>query len=429
MRFVNIILFITLSLYQVRYLAAKSIVGTSPFTGKSNIRYSGDEYFWIITFSTGLLALASGGIGIDFSAIRLFVLIAFMLWIIIRNISKIRFPFPLQAYAIYITWLVFGLTYCQEIFYGFRVILKYFYPLSIALAASIIVHNKEVFFKSAILARRVALVSFLLTFTPFVTRFIGGVFWYSTAKAISYIAMCMFSMSLLVHNQAEKKKNAFYVIAFIIPCIYWVFRTSMYGTFLAFVSFFLIRDGFKAFPKIILLGIAGVAIVFGVPSVSEKMFKENTNIISYSQMGELKRDDIRDNNREAMWTEISEKLYAPHKTIGSGTGSTQHYFYTIYKGGMQGGQVHNDFLQILADNGIIGLIFYLSTTFSIFFHCLILYRKATDPSAKICLLTAGASIIGITATMFSDNTVSYSMATLSFPWGFYGMALGLTKKV
>ena len=37
-------------------------------------------------------------------------------------------------------------------------------------------------------------------------------------------------------------------------------------------------------------------------------------------------------------------------------------------------------------------------------------------------------MLGVTLTMYSDNTVSFSMATLGFPWGFYGMALGLLKK-
>ncbi len=36
-------------------------------------------------------------------------------------------------------------------------------------------------------------------------------------------------------------------------------------------------------------------------------------------------------------------------------------------------------------------------------------------------------MIGIMVTMYSDNTISYSMATLGYPWGFYGIALGLAK--
>jgi hypothetical protein len=31
-------------------------------------------------------------------------------------------------------------------------------------------------------------------------------------------------------------------------------------------------------------------------------------------------------------------------------------------------------------------------------------------------------------TSFTDNTVNYSMATLSYPFGFYGIMLGLLKE-
>ena len=46
----------------------------------------------------------------------------------------------------------------------------------------------------------------------------------------------------------------------------------------------------------------------------------------------------------------------------------------------------------------------------------------------MCVLTAGASLFGMLVTLYSDNTVSYSLATLGIPWAFYGMALGIYRK-
>ena len=43
----------------------------------------------------------------------------------------------------------------------------------------------------------------------------------------------------------------------------------------------------------------------------------------------------------------------------------------------------------------------------------------------ICAITAGASSAGILLTMYTDNVINYTMATLSYPCGFYGMMLGL----
>ena len=36
-------------------------------------------------------------------------------------------------------------------------------------------------------------------------------------------------------------------------------------------------------------------------------------------------------------------------------------------------------------------------------------------------------LAGVALTMYTDNVVNYSMATLSYPFGFYGMMLGLIK--
>lgn len=43
----------------------------------------------------------------------------------------------------------------------------------------------------------------------------------------------------------------------------------------------------------------------------------------------------------------------------------------------------------------------------------------------ICAITAGASSAGTLLTMYTDNVINYTMATLSYPCGFYGMMLGL----
>ena len=42
-------------------------------------------------------------------------------------------------------------------------------------------------------------------------------------------------------------------------------------------------------------------------------------------------------------------------------------------------------------------------------------------------ITAGSTMAGMLLTLYSDNVVNYSMATLSMPFGFYGMMLGLNE--
>ena len=91
--------------------------------------------------------------------------------------------------------------------------------------------------------------------------------------------------------------------------------------------------------------------------------------------------------------------------------------------------MHNDLLVLKCDNGLVGIVLFGLAYFAVTLHCIIIYHKCLNPYTRMAALVAGASLMGVFVTMYSDNTLSYSMVTLSFPWGFYGMALGLKDKL
>lgn len=60
-------------------------------------------------------------------------------------------------------------------------------------------------------------------------------------------------------------------------------------------------------------------------------------------------------------------------------------------------------------------------------HSFIIHNRYKHPVIKLSSIVAGSTIAGVVLTMVSDNVVNYSMATLSYPFGFYGMMLGLVE--
>ena len=123
-----------------------------------------------------------------------------------------------------------------------------------------------------------------------------------------------------------------------------------------------------------------------------------------------------------------QDLMNGHELRGEGTGRVQKYMYTEVEDERRTGQLHNDLLVMQIDNGKIGLWLYILCNILIFLHCLKIYNNTTEgPYTRMFALTAGASILGVLVTMYSDNTISYSIVTTSFPWAFYGMALGLKE--
>lgn len=427
MYLLNYIYFLIITYFGIKFLYSGGEIVKSPFDKTVQMRLSGPEMFWCLTFSTGLLAFSAPA-GLDLMAIRLMVLeILCFLGLFVAKNNPI-WSYPLVIYVIYLIWIAIGCFYSQAFFFGFRVILKYLYPLLLCLFASTVVRDKEVFIKSSMWARFVALISIIFAFVPFIGSLVPGVFWYGTARAINYISIMILSLGLFYFTN-EKKKNLIYSIIFLLPCFIWVFRTSIMGSFIAIMAFYFIKYRVKSLPIIAGILILGVVAVFTIPSLRNKMFKKEAKGISIEnfQAGNVGMDEVNTNAREAMWKHLENRFYNGHEIIGSGTGSVQNYMYNNHVfGGLK--VPHSDFVQIKCDNGNLGLILYTLCAFTVFIHCFLVYWKNSDNAVlQLCAIVAGASMAGVFVTLYSDNTVNYSMATLSMPYGFYGMMLGLNK--
>lgn len=425
MYLLNYIYFIIITYFGIKFLYSGGKIVKSPFNRTIQMRLSGPEMFWCLTFSTGLLAFSAPA-GIDLMAIRLMVLE--ILCFLGLSLAKDRpiWSYPLIIYVIYLIWISIGCLYSPAPFYGFRVILKYLYPLLLCLFASAVVKDQYVFLKSSLWARSVGVISLVFSFVPLLSPLVPGVFWYATAKAINYISIMILSLGLFYFT-IEKKKNLIYTILFILPCFLWVFRTSIMGSLVAIMAFYFIKYRIKSLPIIFGILILGVVAVFTIPSLRQKMFHDDNVTIEQFREGKISEDNVNTNAREYMWKDLQNRFYQDHEIIGSGTGTIQHYMYNNH---VYGGLIvpHSDFVQMKCDNGLIALILYIVCSFTIFIHCCVTYwRNEGMPILKLCAIVAGASMAGVFVTLYSDNAVNYSMATLSMPYGFYGMMLGLNK--
>ena len=401
---------------------------SNPLNNKQVLKMTGPEMFWILTFSTGLMAFSAPA-GLNLMALRLLVLeILIIIGLFIAKTNP-QWSYAIIIYAIYILWLVIGMAYSPAPSYGFRVILKYLYPFLIMLFASAIVRDKEIFFKAALGARIIALIALIFTLSHLEHIIAPGVFWYGTAKAINYISISIFSVALFFYTN-QKKVNAFYSILFILPCFIWVFRTSIVGTGIALMTFALFKYRLKALPLILGMLVVGVILVFSVPSLKEKMFfNENNTTISSLESNEITINDINTNGRTAVWEWSLNNFYHKNELVGCGTGNLQEVFYSLKHPFGTIKIVHNDYVQILCDNGLIGIILFGLSFILIIIHSYIVFsNKKYDTAIHICAIVAGASTAGILITLFTDNVVNYSMATISYPCGFYGMMLGMLSK-
>ena len=424
MQYLNIIYFFIISLYGYKFLKSDGKIIKGAMNQDILYHYSGTELFWCLTFSTGLLAF-SANVGLDVMALRLLILEIFC--IIGLSITKYKpiYSLALKIYILFLVWMVIGLIYSPSPVYGIRSILKYLYPFLLCLFASSVVRDIDVFFKASLWARCIGAISIILIFIPFIGVLIPGVFWYPTARAINYISIMIFSLGMFYFSN-KKKENLLYTLLFLLPCGIWTFRTSIMGSMVAIMAFYFIKYKLKSVPIIIGVIILGIVAVFTIPTIKEKMFFDDTVTIEDFREGKINQDNINTNYRAYMWKILQDKFYENNKIIGSGTGVSQAYMYT-HSDEFSGLKIiHSDFIQQKCDNGLIGLILYGSIALFIFIDSFCTYWKyKSDNILRLSAIVAGASIAGVFVTLYSENTVNYSMATLSMPFGFYGMMLGL----
>lgn len=423
MQYLNIIYALILAAYGYRFLKSDGKIVKGAFSKEEAYHYSGNELFWCLTFATGSIAF-SLDIGLDLMAVRLLVLEIFCIIGLKASENRAIISSPLKLYILFLIWLAIGLLYSPAPAYGLRTILKYLYPILLCCFASATVRDSEVFFKSSLLARTVGVISIAVIFIPFIGRIIPNVFWYGTARAIHYISIMIFSLGMFFFTN-RKKENLIYTLIYMLPCLYWVFRTSIMGSLIAIMTFFLIKDKLKALPIIAGVFVLGIVAVFTIPSIRQKMFFDDNVTITDFREGKVSEDNVNTNYRARMWEDLESLFYNGHEIAGSGTGTVQAYMYGHPEefGGLT--VPHSDFIQQKCDNGLIGLILYGAMMFFVFADCFRTYWRYESAPLRLCAIVAGASLIGVYATFYSDNVVNYSMATLSMPFGFYGMMLGL----
>lgn len=204
----NYLYFLIITFMGYKWLTSSGGTMTNPLNKQEQMWLDGPERFWVLTFSTGLLALSAPA-GLDLMAVRLLVLEVFcLIGLLFICKRKPQWTAASVVYAVYILWLIIGLTYSPAPGYGFRVILKYLYPLLIMLFASAAVRDMEVFLKAGLGARMVALIALIVAFIPMLERTLfPGVFWYGTARAINFISICIFSLALFYYTDKKRKTS------------------------------------------------------------------------------------------------------------------------------------------------------------------------------------------------------------------------------
>ena len=433
---VNLLIFLVLNAYFFIYMFRYSARIKDPLNSSKYLLIEGTEMFFIILFATGTLALSSSagghgaGGGFNLQSIRLLLLEVALLMSLFVCQERPKWGLGTIMYLIYMLWLIYSLTYCSSIEYGVRYILKYAYPLIIMIVASALVRDEQIFLALCVWARRVAIIGALIGYIPGIGFLFGGTFWYATAMNLTYVTISIMSFALY-YFYGKDKKDLILAILFVLPCILMVHRSGLLAMFVGLAVFMFFKHKWISLPYIVGVLAIGVGIVFYVPAFHDKMFWRETSekevTIQDLREGNISEDDIRNNGREAIWELLELEFYKGHELRGSGIGSCQKFLYDNPAGVKQ---THGDYVQMRCDTGQIGLWLYIIAGVSVLIHCFLVCSRSYVPDhVKCCAMIAAGALAGCYAAMYSENVVTYTMASTGYPFALYGVMLGMLSKV
>ena len=422
------ILFIIFTILSLKYIFSATAFVKDPIEKNQMMTVTGSQRFFLFLLATGIFSLG------DMMAARLLFNIIFCFMAIFYCKEGVIKNAVFVLYVLYLIWLIIAIGYSPVPFFGIRVFLKYLYPILVFALATQLVSSKKFVFKGlkTIIWVGVAGILFLVFLgqIPFIKKIAYAIFWWP--PAIMDFLPTAICVSLALFSFLHKKNYLWIALLFVLPCIVGVNRTGLVSASLAIVMFSVIRYRFKSLPYIV-AGIALFAlVVLYVPEFREKMFvkKGMTTEDILTQRNDLTLDDINSNGRFVMWEWSLARFYMPHKWTGSGLGVLQEVFYSYKHPFGTIRIVHNDYVQILCDTGLIGLILYLLIYIFLFIHSIRLaWNKSNPVSLRIVAIITGPSAISMLAAMYTDNVVNYSLMTLSYPFALYGLMVGLEKRL
>ena len=416
------------------YLSGKKKFRMVEVGKKEYYLLSPNMYFVIFTVCTAPIFLGS------------LALLKYGLWfvtiLVLLFVGKVRmkFEFMTVMYSIFFLWLCYTMTYTTVPRDGAMMLVKYSLPmLFLWLGYSGLRNEKDLIIFLKVVNVAACIYCFFiggqgcklmpwLYYGP-----IGGLF--SKYAAFADYLTSIFIVPILLYWLTKEKKYIYCALWMVLSTVLESVRTGMGGMLLVFCTALLLKNKAKAIPGLAVAGAMFLGVILFVPEVNEKFFGDDAGKVSANdivQGGALSMDNIEMSGREYMWERVLDNCYRGNETFGGGLG-TSGRFVKNYGEATQGlVMMHNDYLQILCDAGIVGIVFialfYISVILKVTSN-VALRRSST--LVKLTGIMALSSLAGIGFSMYFDNVVSNSMQSMVMPYiylGFFLKALDLEKR-
>ena len=430
---ISLIFFIILLCWVgIIYFSNKQKYRTIQYGNGERYLLSRNMYFVIFTVCTAPVFLGS------LSLLKYGLWFATVLLLMFTGKIRGKFETITIIYLIFFLWLCYTMTYTTATRDGVMMLIKYSLPILFLWLGYSAINNEKDFVIFLKVVNVVACIwCFLIggqgsTLMPWLYVSPIGLQIATYAAFADYLTS-IFIVPILLYWLTKEKKYIFCALWMVLSTVLESVRTGMGGMMLVFAFAMVLRYKAKAIPGLLFAGALFVSVILFVPKVNEKFFGEDAGKVTATEIVQgnaLSLDNIEMSGREYLWKKVKENCYYGNELIGKGLGEAEYFAKNkMYKGEIS--KVHNDYLILLCDTGIVGVImfvlFYISVIFKVTSH--VMLRRST-PMVKFTGIMALSSMAGIAFCMYFDNIVSNSMQSMVMPYiylGFFLKALDIEK--
>lgn len=405
------------------YTKGGDLIAPHPFDEDKDISISFELYFLVYSVMTAMVFLG------PYSLVKYAYWILFLGFLALNRLELKGGPI-VMTYILFLAWCVISALFISSTkMAALMMIIKYSLPLFYLWLGYTAINDSDdllYFMKKA----TIGMCVYALIIGGFSAKFLTplyGFLNFTTGLFISYASLADYFSGLIVipiglFLITNDKKWIYASLWILLSTLLETVRTGLGGIFLAssFLLFTMFRG--KAVPWIAGLSFAAVLVVFTVPSFRDKMFKDENVTMSTFSVEQANFDHIQSNARETIWDMNMSRFYYPSKITGSGLGSVSNFMKSTTLTQLE--QVHSDYVQILCDLGLIGLIlwgiFVLTTIINVI-------RTAWSSSSPFVVKLAGGMALGSCAGIFFsmafDNVVTTAQQSLVLPFIMIGIYL------
>ena len=391
-----------------------------------------------LALGTGVLPVTLGSEGMmvtDFGRLDVYSIRVLGLWLasillIVSSFSRLmEYGWRFSWHVAFLLFVVTALIWSPSLIYGTRMVAKLTAPFLFLLLVMVSVSSwtalrsmERAIFFSGILAVGLSVGSAVAGYAPVSLQVglrIPGLGPAGTSAHLAILTMLGLAAAV---TRRSRLLYAIMALCFGAAVIAGFTRITIAGLFIGTaVVLWLCTPGWLRW----IMPLAGVASVPALFIFSEtfrrRMFKSQDGIsfdmLTNDPSGVL--DQIHGSGRFEHWTYVMKTFFDPNPLVGSGIGTTQHYFYT-HQLGLN--VIHSEYVRLLAEVGLVGVCLFVFAVVAYMVRLTRIYRSARSSEARTYALAGLGALVVYLIFMATDNAIDYVTNAGLYVFSFIAMS-------